>query len=81
MENLLKLRMKEYVAALKPSAEGMISIKWSFRKVNQIHRHEGNLILMLRVSCQNIILPKGFGMENKSKPRICSVCYRFLTFL
>ena len=28
-----------------------------------------------RISCQNILLPKGFGMKNKSKPWICSVYY------
>ncbi len=28
-----------------------------------------------RVSCQDVSFPKGFGMKNKAKPWIGSVCY------
>ena len=45
------------------------------RRKKQSHRQRGNLNSTLRISCQDVALLKGFGIKNKLKPRIRSVCY------
>ena len=45
------------------------------RRKKQSHRRRGNLNSTLRISCHDVALLKGFGIKNKLKPRIRSVCY------
>jgi len=45
------------------------------RRKEQSHGRRGNLNSTLRISCQDVALLKGFGIKNKLKPRIRSVCY------